>query len=171
MKKVPKTWLEALLKIWHNSEIPQNKCPFTPFLAMKHQNKSIWSSFTSSMAVLVGALIYLKFDIVIGLDTKLSQDDIFCYFIDSGRSHWVFFPGIWKCLRRISQLLSIFILVVSCDSFALFKLQMDISCKKYNISILINQGNVNKHSFGFLHGALLLQGSPRPWKLPLGGWI
>ena len=96
---------------------------------MKHQNKSIWSSFTSSMAVLVGALIYLKFDIVIGLDTKLSQDDIFCYFIDSGRSHWVFFPGIWKCLRRISQLLSIFILVVSCDSFALFKLQMDISCK------------------------------------------
>ena len=66
------------------------------FLAMKHQNKSIWSSFTSSMAVLVGALIYLKFEIVIELDTKLSQDDIFCYFIDSGRSHWVFFPGKWK---------------------------------------------------------------------------
>ena len=54
---------------------------------MKHQNKSIFSSFTFSMAVLDGAHSYLKFDMVMGLDTKLPQDDAFCYFINSERSY------------------------------------------------------------------------------------
>ena len=56
-------------------------------VAMKHQNKSIFSRFTFSMAVLDGAHSYLKFDMVMGLDTKLPQDDAFCYFINSGRSY------------------------------------------------------------------------------------
>ena len=56
-------------------------------MAMNHQNKSIFSSFTFIMAVLDGAHSYLKFDMVMGLDTKLPQDDAFCYFINSGRSY------------------------------------------------------------------------------------
>ena len=43
-------------------------------MAMKHQNKSIFSSFTFSIAVLDGAHSYLKFHMVMGLDSKLPQE-------------------------------------------------------------------------------------------------
>ena len=51
-------------------------------MAMKHQNKSIFSRFTFSMAVLDGAHSYLKFDMVISL-------------IQGGVIEYLF-PGSWK---------------------------------------------------------------------------
>ena len=86
-------------------------------MAMKHQNKSIFSIFTFSMVVLDGAHSYLKFDMVMGLDTKLPQDDAFCYFINSGswklsKAHFPIFGHIVPCL-----------LVHSSESFALNKVE------------------------------------------------
>ena len=84
---------------------------------MKHQNKSIFSSFTFSMAVLDGAHSYLKFDMVLGLDTNCpSMIYIVISLIQKGVIE-SFFQLVGNCPRRISQLLGIFILVVSSDSF------------------------------------------------------
>ena len=102
---------------------------------MKDQNKSIWSSFTSSMAGPVGAHIYLKFDMVLGLDTNCPT---MIYFVISLIQKGViesFFQLVGNCPRRISQLLGIFILVVSCKSFAVNKLENGFFMENKHINL------------------------------------
>ena len=48
------------------------------------------------MAVLDGAHNYLKFDMVMGLDTKLLQDDAFVISLIQGGVIEYLFPGSWK---------------------------------------------------------------------------
>ena len=102
---------------------------------MKDQNKSIWSSFTSSMAGPVGAHIYLKFDMVLGLDTNCPSMIYFVISLIQKGDIESFFPVSWKLSKVHFPTFGHFFLVVSSENLAMNTLKMDFSWKIQHINL------------------------------------